>query len=59
MDFVEDFGAKFNSVRDRHTKNFFCFFALEVMIILWPLTSDCHILTVSNYQVCSNDKSDL
>ena len=31
----------------------------EVKLILWPLTSVSHILTVSNYQVCSDDEFDL
>lgn len=31
------------------------YFALEVKNILWRLTSVSHILTVSIYQVCSND----
>ena len=35
------------------------FFALEVKIILWPLTSISHILTVSNQQICSDDQFDL
>ena len=30
------------------------FFALEAQIILCPFTSESHILTVSNYKVCSN-----
>ena len=35
------------------------YFALDVTIILLPLTSVFYILTVSNYQVCSNDEFDI
>ena len=52
MKLVEDFDAKVNiSTRT--------FSATEVKIILRPLICVSHILTVSNYQVCSDHKFDL
>ena len=60
MGFVEDFCPKVNEYT-RAQENLFCtqehkrtYFALEAKIIPCPFTSVSHILTVTNYQVCSN-----
>ena len=46
MDFAEDFGAQVDT--------FLCIKCQD-----HPLTSVSHILTVSNYQICSDDEFDL